>query len=282
MTKPTAPKRWIDQKCSEHAPAETRKWLKDSWEKSVLPEFKKFNAAIADASTDVPQEFFTTTGIGHGNKNPLFLFLRPTKFLYITAALAGSRQDSLAKILRAYIQEWDGCMTALRNRFPDSQAVSTCFHALQRLSERTSSVCDIDAERLNQDWYDEYKDLYLRACDAFGDIQVHAAGSRQAIAAVKEALKQASAAKPKRKKRELSPAQQADNADTAVIVRQIRLRADGKPGQRRMSVMDALKSLRSNPTYGPIINRLRNTDSTWKKYVANSRKRSREISRSRG
>lgn len=274
--------RWIDGKCTKHSPAETRNWIKDSWLKTVQPEFKKFKAAIANDSEAIPNSFFLTKGMGHGNKNPLFLFLRPKKLLYIAVALEAPRQDSLVKIFKSYIQEWDECMTALQNRIPENTAVSRCRNSLQWLAEISHFIYGIDARQISKDWYENYKTSYFQACEAFADIPTHVAGSQQLMSAVKEALKATSTTKPKRKKRELSDMQVAINADAAKIVRQIRARSDPKTGQQRMSVMDALRILKRNPTYGPIISRLKFTDNTWKKYVANSRKRGRKLSHSQG
>lgn len=178
--KPATPATWLELKCTKYTPEETLDWVLNAWSKTVKPEFAKFRKAIADQTADIPPAFFETKGAAHGNRNPLFLFLRPKKLLYIALASAQGKasqkkQNSLEKILTDYRIEWDSSLTELQTRLNHISAVSQSRHLIQQLCEQIYCLGDIGG--INSDWHDRYKDHYLQTCEAFSDIPWQVANS---------------------------------------------------------------------------------------------------------
>lgn len=269
---------WLASKCRKHTTKETIDWVTETWSKTVRPEFVKFFNSIQDSTAPVPMSFFEVAGITHGNSNPLFTFFRPKKQLYISYALTSSRSAKVVAnvrgVLMEYLGEWEKCLMALQNRYPENSSINKCRHLIERATEFTNTFREGCSEPIDEDRYSKYKDFYGQACAAFNAIPCKIANSKMTQDAVKEALKQSAAVKKPvhRKKRRLSERQAADKPRIATIVKQIKRLTNPAPGQPRRSVLKALRVLKFREVYGPIIKELNLSDNTWKKYVQNSKK----------
>lgn len=213
----TEPATWLELKCSKYTPDETLDWVLSAWSKTVKPEFAKFRKAIADQTADIPPAFFETKGAAHGNRNPLFLFLRPKKLLYIALASAQGKasqkkQNSLEKILTDYRIEWDSSLTELQTRLNHISAVSQSRHLIQQLCEQIYCLGDIGG--INSDWHDRYKNHYLQACEAFGDIPWQAEKEKHDAKNLREQIKIALGRAPEEKPK---PRKRASSEEKAIV-----------------------------------------------------------------
>lgn len=245
---------WLESMCSKHTPNDTSNWVAESWSKIIQAEFLKFKKAIADQTSDIPDSFFVTKEVSHGNSNPLFAFLRPQKLLYIALAINSNRtkvkqRNSLKQILTEYRAEWGTTLHELQARLISNTAVSKCRHLIERLAEQT--YCLEGAEHINPNWYEKYRDLYFQACEAFSDIPCQLASDKQAAKTLREQIKIAIGKAPKEKQhRKPRVSSEVRGKRNLVVQHIINIQSDAqKKGLPKVSVDNAILDIKRNPAW---------------------------------
>lgn len=275
----TTPKRWIDGKCGKHTPEETREWIKDSWTNSVHPEFVRFRNHIADKGTDIPTSFFSTFGLTHGNKNPLFAFIRPSKLLYIAIALEDCKpaeETNIKGILAEYLKQWEDGLLELGTRYQAIGEINQARHHLMRAVGMIDSFRYMPPEQISQEWYNDYKENYKHFCETFDSIPCQISSQRQTLNAVRIAVRE-TLGDTKRKQKKPDREKDEKRREIAAIVKQIIfLKNCHHKGKKGMSVEKAIAHLEDDANFWPILRKCGFTLNTWKKYVANARKEARK------
>ena len=247
-------------------------WVLNAWFKIVKPEFAKFRKAIADQTADIPPTFFETKGAAHGNRNPLFLFLRPKKLLYIALASAQGKasqkkQNSLEKILTDYRIEWDSSLTELQTRLNHISAVSQSRHLIQQLCEEI--YCLGDKGGINSDWHGRYKDHYLQACESFSDIPWLAEKEKHDAKNLREQIKIALGRAPKEKQQRKKRVSGDERGKRNYVVQKIidMQKAAQEKGLKKVSVATAIQRLKNDAAWRQRIASLKLKDNTIKALV---------------
>lgn len=278
----TQEKGWIHTLCHKHTPQETAIWIEDSWMTTVQSAFAAFRSAIANRSSDIPNEMFSVNNIRHGNRNPLFSFLRPKKILYIALALKSIPQTEAVKVQQIfsdYIKEWESALTELRERFPNNQAAANSDHLLCRLLEQVHFFSGLNADNITPDRHDYYKQIYHEFCDSFNSIPCGIANTEQMANAIRAAVQfELDQQDPKVIcQRHEGDATRRQNI-ALVVKRLIALKHYHAKNKTGMSVEKALDYLEKNDdTYADLLRQLDLSVASWKKYVAEARKVARTM-----
>ena len=259
---------WLETMCSKYTLEETLNWALGAWSKSIKPEFARFRKAIADQTNDIPPSFFETKSADHGNRNPLFLFLRPKKLLYIALALdKGKKSLPLDEALSDYRSEWCQTLRELQSRLPSNEAATNCKHNIEHLCEQL--YCLGNSDYLREDWYDAYRECYFRACESFGDIPWQIAKDKHAAKTLRDQIKIAIGKAPKEKQQRKKRVSGEEMGNRNVVVQKIIAMQEEaqKKGLRKLSVDAAILQLKRHQAWRMRVSNLNLKDNTIKALV---------------
>lgn len=279
----TTPQWWIDENPPEFNLSEALAWITTIWPQKISPAFSSFHEAIADSKTELPEDFFEKRKICTSHRNPLFTFLRPRNLPLVLLALTSDdtkqKIDDAKMSLFCNFQEWEKCLCELTNRHPGFQEIGRCRDCLGQLFELTEDAQSIAPIQVSQLWHEKYRFVYAQFCENFAAIPLQIRNRVQMLndirTTVGEALELALNKTPKipsltnRSDETLERKREIDS----IVRKLLALKHYHHKGKSGMSVEKALDYLSKNPTYMPLLRRLDLTLASWKKYVADARKR---------
>lgn len=273
----TIPMRWIDGQCTEHTPAETLAWVSNLWTKVIKVRFSEFTKAIANTASEIPKEFFATNGFTCGNRNPLFQFVRPKKYLYIARAIAlgpSIKSNSALKTLVSYMGSWEECLKNLEARLVGNKAVPETRRKLERLVEMSGYWRGKSIDIINQAWYDQYKELYFSACESFKSIPWETESDKHSADVIAVQVKKALGKGPKEKKprkSRISPEQR--NRINEIVLTIMNVQDKSKAQGKKLSVDEVIRRMKASPKWRPKLDSLKLKDCSIKKHVVIARSR---------